>query len=413
MRTRRAITEVNAENFLSLKRVRVGLDELTVLVGPNGGGKSNFLSIFRFLGEVARTDLVPAVQSIFGSFGNLVFAGERKNNSVKIGIKAQVTDHSSPSAPDEYSLSFRPIGNIRSVPAFMRHESVVLKRYEGRGRRITLNGRKLEFETTNRIGARLGKLRAEPSGSPAPATFNIEQSSSALSVLRRIGEAHDTRQVAQLADIFENLRLFDPMVPMARRASTRDRGLFLESNASNLAAVLLRLKTETPHIFEALEQDIREILRGFRSFVFQKGGTSEEMVRVLLQESGLSEPTPLERASFGTIRAIALFTMLREPNPPRLTCIEEVDHGLHPYALDVLVERLRDASSRTQIVIATHSPALVNRLQPSELRVFERDWETGETRHVDIEPDTLEEMRQKSGYELGELWFSGALGGTP
>ncbi len=63
--------------------------------------------------------------------------------------------------------------------------------------------------------------------------------------------------------------------------------------------------------------------------------------------------TPLASASFGTIRALALLAMLHDPDPPKLTCVEEVDHGLHPYALDRIVERLRDASTRTQVLAAT------------------------------------------------------------
>ena len=60
------VREVVATNFLSLRNVSVKLGHLNVLVGPNGGGKSNFLSVFRFLGEVARTDLAPALQTLFG-----------------------------------------------------------------------------------------------------------------------------------------------------------------------------------------------------------------------------------------------------------------------------------------------------------------------------------------------------------
>ena len=94
---------------------------------------------------------------------------------------------------------------------------------------------------------------------------------------------------------------------------------------------------------------------------------------VLLAEAGLSEPTPLAYASFGTIRLLAVLALLHDPNPPLLTCVEELDHGLHPYAFDRIVERMRIASRRTQFLIATHSPALVNRLDPSELIVCERD----------------------------------------
>jgi len=84
--------------------------------------------------------------------------------------------------------------------------------------------------------------------------------------------------------------------------------------------------------------------------------------------------------------------LLHDPAPPRLTCIEEVDHGLHPYALDRLVERMRSAATRTQLLLATHSPALVNRLRPEELIICERDAEAGASRTPAIPQSQVREI---------------------
>jgi predicted ATPase len=132
-----------------------------------------------------------------------------------------------------------------------------------------------------------------------------------------------------------------------------------------------------------------------------------------LVDRNLRGATPLADASFGTIRALALLAMLYDPDPPLLTCVEEIDHGLHPHVFDRLVELLRIASRRTQFLIATHSPALVNRLNPSELIVCERDEGTGLARIPAIDPRLVENAYESDGYGLGELWFSGTLGGVP
>lgn len=100
-------------------------------------------------------------------------------------------------------------------------------------------------------------------------------------------------------------------------------------------------------------------------------GAAHEVV-VVLEESGLRRPTQLADASYGTVRLLGLLALLYDPKPPALTCIEEIDHGLHPQALELLVERLREASERTQFIIATHSPAFADRLKPEELIVCER-----------------------------------------
>ncbi|GAB3707894.1 AAA family ATPase [Nocardiopsis oceani] len=94
-----------------------------------------------------------------------------------------------------------------------------------------------------------------------------------------------------------------------------------------------------------------------------------------------------------------------------LTCIEEIDYGLHPQALELLVERIREASERTQFLIATHSPALADRLRTDELFVCERDHD-GASRIPAIDREQLEAIVERSeDLPLGELWFSGVLGG--
>lgn len=402
------IREAHIENFLSLKSIKVRLGRLNVLVGPNGGGKSNFLFVFRFLGEVARTDLTPALQSLFGGYDQVRYRGVADSNSpVTIRLSGEITEHSSPNALDEYTLKFRRVGLGHRTSVLRREQVILLKRTSGRGRRITLSGRKYDFQTLpaiNRPGQ--PKQSEERSG-------HIQPETSALSVLRRIGEVNDTNQINQLAEIFEDLLLFDPDTALARRPSLigRDPNLHLSANASNLASVLLLMRDESPQILDAIERDMQAVLPGFQKLAFSAVGGADEAVRVEIVEAGLKEPTPMARASFGTVRAIALFTMLRDPNPPKLICLEEVDHGLHPHALDILVDRLREAANRSQIIVASHSPALVNRLEPNELVIFERDRDDSATRIVQLDVEELKEMEATSGYRLGELWFAGTLGG--
>src|SRR5690606_8844873 len=126
---------------------------------------------------------------------------------------------------------------------------------------------------------------------------------------------------------------------------------------------------------------------------------------------GLRRPTQLADASYGTIRLLGLLALLYDPDPPALTCVEEIDHGLHPQALELLVHRLREASERTQFLIATHSPALADRLKPEELIVCERR-DDGSSVIPAVSQDKVQEIIERSeGLPLGELWFSGALGG--
>lgn len=401
------IISVSVDNFLSLRATRLTLGSLNVLVGPNGAGKTNLLKVFQFLGEVARRDLAPAIE-VFGGFDNLVFRGEEnRSRRIRIELRGRITRYSGPNSPDEYTLTVwdqampsASSGTRRSI--LRRSERLLLKRTRGAGRRIELTGGSSAFITERPDASQLSDRSNLP----------VRSASSGLFVLRQLGATYDAEQVSELADVFESLRLFEVDVEAVRRPTDAKRPEVLRPDGSNVAAFLLWMSREAPASFERVCEDIRFVLPGFEEFRFTQLGGSDESVRLDVRETHLRGVTPLGRASYGTIRSIALFAMLHDPNPPQLTCLEEVDHGLHPYALDRLVERLREASERTQILVATHSPALVNRIQPEDLIVFERDENSGETKASKPSRELVARMSEQSGFQLGELWFSGLLGGV-
>lgn len=399
------ISKISAENFLSLQDVSLELRPLNVLVGPNGAGKTNILKLFQFIGDVARMDLLPAIKAM-GDFENLIFRGEgRKTRRISISFNGIMSQHASAKAPDEYRLSFwQRVGKIFSEEPrrlLNRHEMITIKRTAGRGRRITLVGGGLKIEN---IG--------EPVKPSPESSLRLQTGATGLATLRKLGEEYEASGVEAIAKIFEQLRLFEIDVERVRRPSKWTANQVLRSDAANLAPYLLFLEKEQPEIFEALCEDVRFVLPGFIGFKFVPIEGGENVLRVDIVEEHLAGTTPLARASFGTIRAIALFAMLHDPAPPQLTCLEEIDHGLHPHALDRIVDRLREASKKTQIVLATYSPALVNRLKSEELIIVERDEKTGGTRILRPDLKLVSSLQNETGYGLGELWFSGSLGGA-
>ncbi|HEX7690043.1 MAG TPA: AAA family ATPase [Burkholderiaceae bacterium] len=398
----RSLLSITAKNFLSLQDVEVELQELSVLVGPNGAGKSNLLKVIQFLGDTARYDLGPAIQE-HGGYERLVFRSPSKEHRaprITLGIKGRFTKNSSDIAPDEYTLSFsQRQGNAaaHNLVFSQRREEFIFKRKAGPGRRITIAGGKAEIQ------------RATQQRQLALAT-----TSSGLSTLPKLGRDEGGEQITMLADLLKNFRVFEVDAKKARRPAEFDRenSKLLDSDAGNLASFLRWLHDYESDVFELFVDDLRTIAPTVEDVrVVKIGGGSDEAVAVQLKERGLAGLTNMSEASFGTIRAMALLAMLHDPNPPRLTCVEEIDHGLHPHALDRIVERLRSASRRTQLLVVTHSPALANRLNPGELIVCERDLETGASRIPAISSINVARMAAVSNLSLGELWFSGALGG--
>lgn len=390
-----ALVELSARDFRSLHHVDVPLQPLSVLVGPNNSGKSNVLDLIRFLSDSVRFDLSRALD-LRGGFDRVRFrGGETTPTRVAIGVKANVTTHSSAGALDEYQLEFRLRQNA-SRTLLMREEEFRFKRYRGAGRRITIRGGKAEIVdegvSTKGIGLREGSL--------------------GLSTLPRLADEEGGTEVLRMAELFDGFRVFDIDVAAAREPA-RVGSERLADDASNLASFLLRLSRDE-ELWPRLVKDARAIVPGLDAIEFEAVGGPSRAVAVVLREQGLRDATSLSDASFGTIRVLALLALLYDPAPPQLTCVEEIDHGLHPYSFDVLVERLREATSRTQFLIATHSPVFVNRLKSEELIVCERRPDGSSAIPAVDSAKVAQAMAATEGaVDLGELWFSGTLGGVP
>jgi len=137
------------------------------------------------------------------------------------------------------------------------------------------------------------------------------------------------------------------------------------------------------------------------------GGT----VQFYLHEPGFAAPIPPTRLSDGTIRFIALLATLLNPSPPPLVCIEEPELGLHPDAMELVAELLVEASDRMQLLVTTHSDALVSALslQVDAIITCERPGASTILQRLDAKE--LAVWLQK--YRLGDLWRMGELGANP
>ncbi|WP_327331546.1 AAA family ATPase [Calothrix rhizosoleniae] len=135
------------------------------------------------------------------------------------------------------------------------------------------------------------------------------------------------------------------------------------------------------------------------------GGT----VQIFIREEGLIQPIPATRLSDGTLRYLFLMALLLDPTPPPLICIEEPEIGLHPDILPIIAEMLVEASQRTQLIVTTHSDALVSEVPPESVLVCERNQEKG-TELQCLQPEILKKWLEN--YTLGDLWKMGEIGGN-
>lgn len=384
------VTRIAARNFRSLADVDVELGPLNVLIGPNGSGKSNLLNTLRFLATTTRFDLTAAFAR-WNGFERIQRQAAR-TGEVRLTVEGMVSAHSSLTALDEYTLTLKP-----GARAVTRTEKFTFKRVEGRGRRISVSGRRVQI---------LDEAEGELTRTLADAQ------TTGLATLPKFSDDEGGRGVRDFAQFLSSIRVLEPDVEAARLPA-RDVDAPLAEDASNLANALGRLRIKDPDAWSLLKHDLSRCLPGLVDVELVPIGGPGRSVVVQLVEAGLTRPVELADASFGTVRLLALLVALHEPDPPSFTAIEEVDHGLHPYAMDILVDRMRAASARTQILAATHSPTLVNRLSPDEIIVCDRDPETGASIIPAVSASEIASAVAQSDWRPGELWFAGALQGVP
>lgn len=394
--SRQQLTMLRAKGFRSLADVDVPLGPLTVLVGPNGSGKTNVLGVLRFLASTVRFDLAAAIDAAGGYSYVQRQDGRGPSSRVVLGVQGIVTTHASPGAPDEYGLKFYQSTSDRLI----REESFVWKRTPGQGRRLTVKGTKVEFGADDMDGGNRETRQL------------ANRQTTGLATLPDWSDEEGGEGIRLLADFLSGIRILEPDMQAARLPSRIIPGP-LADDASNLASALHNLSLSEPDSFAILVDEVRACLPGLDAIDFELLGGSSRAVIVVLRERGVRMPIELADASFGTVRLLALLTALHEPDQPPFTAIEEADHGLHPYALDLLVERLRAASEHTQLLATTHAPTFVNRLRPRELVVCDRDPATGASKIPAMHSYEIVRRENRSEYGLGELWFAGALGGVP
>jgi predicted ATPase len=180
----------------------------------------------------------------------------------------------------------------------------------------------------------------------------------------------------------------------------------LEENARNLAQMLANYKDYHRQVFDQINEQMRTFYGPLKSVDVRLIGTHLQVV--IHEDGGFS--IPAYRLSDGTLRWLALLTILLNPSPAPVTCIEEPELGLHPDIIPTLSDLLRDASTRTQLILTTHSRTLVECFSddPESICVCEKY--DGATEIKRLEADRMKVWLEK--YSLGQLWSSGEIGGN-
>ena len=383
-----------------------GLGALNVLIGANGSGKSNVVEAL----ELLRSMPVDFAQAIRDGGGPQEWLWKGDPRSRRAALDVVLEAETPTRQPLRYRIEFTAVQNRVEVldeaientePA--PGETDVYFYYRFQRGRPAINVR--ELDTVDAFGAPMAGPQL-----PAHRHLRRETLPADQSVLAQFRDADLYPEVTWLGQRFAGMQTFREWTfgryaPLRRPQPAdlpEDR---LLPDAKNLALVLNQIQHRDGRRFDDLLK--RFFPRFERMTTLVSGGT----VQFYLHETGFSSPVPPTRLSDGTIRFVALLATLLSPSPPPLVCIEEPELGLHPDAVGLLAELLAEASERMQIVVTTHSDALVSALtgQPDAVVACERPGAGTELRRID--PGQLADRLER--YQLGDLWRMGELGANP
>ena len=374
------------------------LEDLNVLIGPNGSGKSNLIEVFELL-RALPTDFAAALRE-GGGAREWIWKGDSPARGAQIGLTACAPLYAvfeKDSAVD-YLLGFYESFERAHIFREILSKEKSLRNDE-------------EPEMYYKNDCRGAGIWERVQGDFQYRRLDGNDISFDQSILAQIRDPGRYSALSWLGSQFSLIHIFREWAFGHRAAVRRPQrtdlpGDRLLPDASNLAVIVNNLDSW------GRRQEFNELLKRFFPRVERLstpviGGT----VQLLLHETGFDTPIPATRISDGTLRFIAMLAVLLSPEPPPLVCIEEPELGLHPDAVMLMGDVLEEASERMQLVVTTHSDALVSELtnRPSAIVACERPGAGTMLRRLD--PEHVAHWLDE--YALGDIWRMGALGANP
>jgi predicted ATPase len=337
---------------------------LNLLVGANGSGKSNLISFFRLLNAFMDGHLNGYVEDQ-GGMSDLLFNGRKVTNSMW------------------FETRFGDLGHRFTLKAGPNDSPIVdgESRYSRDG---GWWGIKIPAEGKSSLAAHLdGGYPTAFLSHPAVAAIRGWQ----------IYHFHDTSSTA-------GMRHYEIVQD--------DRELRLD--AANLAPYLRHLRDCHPSSYRDIVNAVRLVTPFFENFMLEPRKMGEaEKVNLSWRQKGSDYPMQPYHLSDGSIRFIALATALLQPEPPSTIIIDEPELGLHPHALSILAELIQDASKRTQLIVATQSATLLDHFSLSDIVVVRR--KDGASTFERL--DEADYQQWLESYTVGELWVKNVIEGGP
>ncbi|MBI1749555.1 MAG: AAA family ATPase [Acidobacteria bacterium] len=383
------IKRLRVKNFLSLRDFDIGLGQMNVLVGPNMAGKTNLIECLRFMTQICLKGLIQTFIDR-GGFPEVIWKGSRSEDRISLLLEGEKQTNGDPARFSyEISIVGSPSGYFfiefeRLIAAVAEKEIVLVDLKSGQGHVNRADGTRVTDTT----------------GSP---------NSSALELKVPGWEGMEFKSYLSA------WHFYDLIPQVMKQANAAVLQGFLAETGENLSSWLMTLFTKHPESKERIKQVIADALPELVEFLTPP--TQFSTTHLIAREKNLKDVVNIWRMAHGELVFLAFLSLIFAPDElgAPLYCVEEPENHLHPRLLDTLVQVQGQVAKElgpnaAQIIVTTHSPHLVDKVNLEDLIVMER--RNGETTWS--RPSSRQNLRDMLAREqvgLGELWYSGALGG--
>jgi len=362
-----ALDRLTIRGFKSIRELNdFELRDLNVFIGGNGAGKSNLIEFFRML-QAAMNDTLSEYIRSGGGIGDFLFNGRKVTSKMEFETRFGIRGY-------RFAIEPGPKDDCAITDEARYYEP----------------GDKGWWELGSSTDGK-SQLVKEAEGSSWEANWSKRVVDAITSW--KIYHFHDTSAQASM-----------------RHYEIIQDNKYLRFDASNIAPYLLRLKKQHADIYKEVVNSVRLVMPFFDKFLLDVESFGEKQkVNLSWLQKGSDYPMQPHLLSDGSIRFICLATALLQPNPPAAIIIDEPELGLHPLAISILAELIQDASRRTQIIVATQSPALIDYFEVEDIIVVNR--EDGASTFKRLQLSDFSSWLET--YSVGELWSKNVISGGP
>lgn len=359
------VTSINVKGYKSIKSLEnFELSELNVMIGGNGAGKSNLISLFKLLNEISEGHLQSLVRKSGGANAFLYF-GSKQTPAIEVKINF---------GPNSYWLKLVPTSDDS---LYFEEEGCS---YKGP---MYSNAYKISVLSSDRKETGLPSEKGEISKSTLESIKSW-----------KLYHFHDTSDTA-----------------LMKKTCPIDDNAKLKADASNLAAYLYLLEKKHIQDFNNITDTVKAIAPFFDRFILRPSPLKPDSIQLEWKHKNSDNYFNASSLSDGTLRFICLATLLLQPaeKMPTTVLMDEPELGLHPAAIQLLANLLKSAATRTQVIVSTQSVTLVNQLKPESIIIVSRTEEQSFFRKLTNEDldDWLED------YGVGDMWEKNIIGGRP